>query len=121
MNSDYLVPGRIVIIPYAPFTNYLAAKPRPCLVISGQKFNQSGPDVILAPISSNVRYEDPNQIIIKSSDPSFVDTKLKQTSAIKSGAIFAYSKTQVGRKLGSVQRQILEQVRKKVIDILTTD
>jgi mRNA-degrading endonuclease toxin of MazEF toxin-antitoxin module len=121
MNSDDFVPAHIVLIPYAPFTNYLATKPRPCLIISGHQFNQSGPDIILAPISSNVRYEDPNQIVIKSSDPSFVDTGLKQTSAVKCGAIFAYSKTQVRRKLGFVQQQILEQIRKKVVDILTTD
>lgn len=121
MNSDDLVPGRIVLIPYAPFTSYLATKARPCLIISGRQFNQSGPDIILAPISSNVRYEDPKQIVIKSSDASFVDTGLKQTSAVKCGAIFAYSKAQVRRKLGFVQKQILEQVRKKVIDILTID
>jgi mRNA-degrading endonuclease toxin of MazEF toxin-antitoxin module len=121
MNSDGLFPGEIVLIPYAPFTNYSATKPRPCLVISGQQFNQSGSDVILAPISSNVRYGDPKQVVLESSDPSFVDTGLKQTSAVKCGAIFAYSKAQVRRKLGFVQQQILEQVREKVVDILTTD
>ena len=121
MNSAGLFPGEIVLIPYAPFTNYLATKPRPCLVISGLQFNQSGPDIILVPISSNVRYEDPKQIVIESGDPSFLDTGLKQRSAIKCGAIFAYSKTQVRRKLGFVEKPVLDQVRKKVIDILTID
>ena len=116
-----LQPGDIVLIPDAPYTNRLAVKPRPCLVISGLQFNESGPDVILAPISSNVRYGDPKQIVIGSSDASFTDTGLKQTSAVKCGAIFAYSQTQVRRKLGFVQQQTLEQVRKKVIDILTVD
>jgi mRNA-degrading endonuclease toxin of MazEF toxin-antitoxin module len=116
-----LLPGDIVLIPDAPYTNRLAVKARPCLVISGQQFNQSGPDVILVPISSNVRYEDPKQIVIESADPSFLDTGLKQRSAIKCGAIFAYSKTQVRRKLGVVEKQTLKQVRQKVIDILTID
>ncbi|MFQ6114642.1 MAG: type II toxin-antitoxin system PemK/MazF family toxin [bacterium] len=116
-----LMPGDIVLIPYAPYTNRLAVKARPCLVISGLQFNKSGPDVILAPISSNIRIGDPKQIVIESSDISFVDTGLKQTSAVKCGAIFAYSKVQVRRKLGFVQQQILKQVRDKVIEILTGD
>jgi mRNA-degrading endonuclease toxin of MazEF toxin-antitoxin module len=116
-----LQPGDIVLIPDAPYTNRFAVKPRPCLLISGLQFNKSGPDVILAPISSNIRIGDPKQIVIEISDTSFVDTGLKQTSAVKCGAIFAYSQTQIRRKLGSVQKQILEQVRKKVIDILTVD
>jgi mRNA-degrading endonuclease toxin of MazEF toxin-antitoxin module len=90
-------------------------------VISGQQFNQSGPDIILAPISSNVRLRDPKQVTIESSNASFADTGLKRTSAIKCGAIFAYSQTQVRRKLGFVQQQTLKDVRKKVIDILTID
>lgn len=121
MNSTGLFPGDIVLIPYAPFTNYLATKARPCLVISGLKFNQSGIDVILAPVTSNIRSGDTKQIIINCSDPLFVETGLKQTSAVKCGAIFVYSKTQVRRKIGTVRKEILEKVRKKVIEILTND
>lgn len=116
-----LLPGDIVLIPDAPYTNRLAVKARPCLVISGLQFNKSGPDVILAPLSSNVRIGDPKQIVIESSDTSFVDTGLKQTSAVKCGAIFAYSKSHVRRRLGLVQQQILKKVRGKVKDILTID
>jgi len=115
------LPGDIVLILDAPYTNRLAVKARPCLVISGLQFNQSGPDVILVPISSNVRYGDPKQVVLESSDSSFLDTGLKQRSAIKCAAIFAYSTTQVRRKLGFVEKPVLEQVRKKVIDILTID
>jgi len=60
-------------------------------------------------------------VIIKSGDASFAETGLKQTSVVKCGAIFAYSKAQVRRKLGFVHQQILEQVRKEVINILTAD
>lgn len=116
-----LLPGDIVLIPDAPYTNRLAIKPRPCLVISGLQFNQDSPDIILAPISSNVRYGDTKQIVIENRDTSFADSGLKQTSAVKCGAIFAYSKAQVRRKLGFVPKQILKQVREKVIEILTVD
>lgn len=113
--------GDIVLIPDAPYTNRLDVKARPCLVISGSQFNNISPDIILAPISSNIRYQDPKQVVIQSDSPDFPQTGLKHSSAVKCGAIFAYSKAQVRRKLGSVQQQILEQVREKVIDILTID
>lgn len=116
-----LRPGDIVLIPDAPYTNRLAVKARPCLVISGLRFNQSGPDVVLAPISSKVRYGDTKQIVIEVSDNHFADTGLRQTSAIKCGAIFTYNQAQVRRKLGSIHQKILDQVRKNVIDILTID
>ncbi|MBW7989169.1 MAG: type II toxin-antitoxin system PemK/MazF family toxin [Planctomycetes bacterium] len=115
------MPGDIVLISHAPYTNRLSAKARPCLVISGFQFNENGPDLFLAPISSVIRYGDTKQVVIESSDASFADTGLRVRSAIKCGAIFAYSKSQVCRKLGLVQSQILEQVTNKVIDILTTD
>jgi len=74
------LPGDIVLIADAPYTNRLAVKARPCLVISGLQFNQSGPDIILVPISSSVRYEDHKQIVIESGDPSFSDTGLNTTT-----------------------------------------
>jgi len=66
-----LLAGEIVLIPDAPFTNYLSAKARPCLVVSGTQFNNDGPDVILAPISSVVRPGDPKQIVVDSGHSGF--------------------------------------------------
>jgi len=113
--------GDIVLIPDAPYTNRLDVKARPCLVISGSQFNKINPDVILAPISSNIRFEDPKQVIIQTDNPVFTQTGLKYSSAIKCGAIFAYTKNQIRRKLGTVPVEVLNEVRKIIVDILTTD
>jgi mRNA-degrading endonuclease toxin of MazEF toxin-antitoxin module len=113
--------GEIVLIPDAPFTSYLSAKARPCLVVSGNQFNNSGPDVILAPISSVIRPTDPKQIVVDSGHSDFLRTGLKQTSAVKCGAIFAYSSAQIRRRLGTMPPDILSQVRSLILGILTHD
>lgn len=121
MTFPNLLPGDIILIPDAPYTNRLEVKPRPCLIVSGSQFNETGPDVILAPISSNVRYGDPKQVVIQSDDAYFPDTGLKQSSAVKCGAIFAYSRAQVRRKIGIAHSEIIEEVRRIIVGILTSD
>ncbi|MCK4816418.1 type II toxin-antitoxin system PemK/MazF family toxin [bacterium] len=114
-------PGDIVLISDAPYTNRLVVKARPCLVVSGSNFNRSSPDVILAPISSNIRYGDPKQVFIQSDKAYFSDTGLKHSSAVKCGAIFAYSQSQIRRRLGIAPPEILEKARDLIKDILTSD
>ncbi len=119
MSRATFLSGDIVLIHDAPFTNRLAVKARPVIVVSGSQFNRSSPDVIVAPISSNIRYNDPMQVVIENADPYFPRTGLKQSSAVKCGAIFAYSQVHIARKLGVAHPNILKKVREKIIDILT--
>ena len=114
-------PGDIVLISDAPYTNRLAVKARPCLIVSGAQFNKNCPDVIIAPLSSNVRYGDPKQIVIETDVPYFPDTGLKQSSAVKCGAIFAYTQAQIRRKLGIIPIEVLTEARKLIVDILMKD
>ena len=119
MSQPKFRPGDIVLIPYAPYTNYSATKPRPALVLSSSQFNSSGPDVILAPLSSNIRAHDPKQIIIKDTDAHFPQTKLRQSSAVKCGAIFTYCQAQIARKLGTLHPDILNHIRQLIVTFLT--
>jgi len=121
MSGAGLLPGDIVLIIHIPRDDPSAVKARPALVVSGSKFNKIGADVIVAPISSNVRYGDPEQVVIQSSDPHFPQTGLRQSSAVKCGAIFAYSRAQVRRKIGVAHLEIIEEVRSIIINILTSD
>lgn len=44
----------VVLVPF-PFTNQRGAKPRPAAVVSSRDYNDARPDVILMPITSQVR------------------------------------------------------------------
>ena len=43
--------GDVLLVPY-PFTDQSGSKRRPSVVVSGDAYNQTHPDVILAPITS---------------------------------------------------------------------
>ncbi|MCG3188105.1 MAG: hypothetical protein IOMNBAOH_02829 [Rhodocyclaceae bacterium] len=46
--------GTVLLVPF-PFTNQQGAKPRPAAVVSSPDYNDARPDVILMPITSQVR------------------------------------------------------------------
>lgn len=46
--------GDIVLVPF-PFTDQSAAKRRPAAVISADAYNERGPDIILMPVTSQLR------------------------------------------------------------------
>jgi len=47
--------GDVLLAPY-PFTDQSGGKQRPSVVLSGDAYNQNHPDVILAPITSQVTH-----------------------------------------------------------------
>jgi mRNA interferase MazF len=46
--------GDVVLVPF-PFTNQSATKKRPAVVVSNRGYNVSRPDVVLMPITSQMR------------------------------------------------------------------
>lgn len=46
--------GTVLLVPF-PFTNQQGVKPRPAVVVSHTDYNEARPDVILMPITSQVR------------------------------------------------------------------
>ena len=46
--------GDIVLVPF-PFTDQTATKQRPAVIVSGQTYNQSRPDVVVMAITSQLR------------------------------------------------------------------
>ena len=121
MNRAEFSPGEIVLIKHIPLDDPSAVKARPALVVSGSAFNKSNLDVILVVISSVIRFGDPKQIVIQEEDSCFSQTGLKMTSAIKCGAVFAYPKTEIRRRLGTVPQDVIEQVRALLVKFLTSD
>jgi mRNA-degrading endonuclease toxin of MazEF toxin-antitoxin module len=121
MSCPEFSPGEIVLIRHTPLDDPSAAKARPALVVSSSTFNRGNLDVIIVAISSVVRVGDPKQIVIYETDLCFPQTGLKMTSAVKCGAVFAYPKSQIRRRLGAAPKEILEQVRALLVKFLTDD
>ena len=121
MNDEGFSPGDIVLIIHRPLDDPFVEKARPALVVSGSAFNKDGLDVIVVALSSVVRQGDPKQIVIRDTDSGFSKTGLKLTSAVKCGALFAYPKSQIHRRLGTAPQTIVAQVRTLLVKFLTDD
>ena len=103
--------GEIVLIPHAPFSDQLATKARPSLIVSSKNFNSTHADVVCIAISSRMREHDPYTVEVYPSSDGFLTTGLKCASSLKCGAIFAYSTWHIRRRLGRLPAPVLEQVR----------
>lgn len=47
--------GDVLLVPF-PFTDQSGSKQRPSVVVSSEAYNQTYPDVILAPITSHIKH-----------------------------------------------------------------
>ena len=46
--------GDVVLVPF-PFTNQTASKKRPAVIVSNRDYNDAKPDVVVMPITSQIR------------------------------------------------------------------
>lgn len=104
--------GQIVLVQY-PFTDDTGSKVRPALVVSADEFNR-GEDFVVVPISSAPTPDDPHCFHISDHSPHFQQTKLRQTSSIKWTKPFTASRLVVRRRLGTLARGPLAEVRSMI-------
>jgi mRNA interferase MazF len=118
---DSLQPGDLVLFNHRPKDDTTIEKVRPALIISNENFNQHSINVIIVPLSSNIRINFPWQIVLSNTAPFFQETQLHVSSAIMCNAFFACAKTELRRQLGRIPQEILQQVMMKIRSILDID
>lgn len=104
----------IVLIPY-PFSNLEDKKVRPALIVSNNIFNKKSEDCILVPLTSVIRNE-PYSIIINQENLS--SGKLIRRSRIKVDKIFSIEKEKIVFKIGILNDQIFNKVKKEFYSIV---
>ena len=107
-----------VWLAHFPFTDDSAAKLRPVLVVSADRFN-SGDDVVVVPISSKPNRDDPFSIYLDPSHPEFSATGLRFPSAIKWTKLMAISKRVVTRRLGKLSQPRLNEVCESIASLVS--
>ena len=96
--------GDVLLVPY-PFTDQSGTKQRPAIVLSGAAYNQSHPDVILAPITSQITHSK-DEIILG----NWQTAGLLKPSSVKP-LLSSLETGLVRRKLGKLSASDLNQVR----------
>ncbi len=104
--------GEIFLVHF-PFTDGTTTKVRPALVVSSDEYN-SGPDVIILPLTSRVDSSLPHQYVIDMNLRKFRCAGLRHSSAIKLTVPMTIEKTLLRRRLGHLAETELEEVREQL-------
>ncbi len=105
--------GEIFLVPF-PFSDMSGNKVRPVLVISNNKYNATGEDIIVCGITKRIKYS-VYSIEINSSDLG--SGTLYSKSTIKVENLLKIKRNLIIKKIGELKPEILEKVIKIVIGI----
>lgn len=96
--------GDIVLVPF-PFTDQSAVKQRPAVVMSSEAYNLIHPDLILAPVTSQI-HGMPDEVSLS----DWQSAGLLKTSAVKP-VLSSFDTVLVKRHLGTLSSSDLQSVR----------
>lgn len=103
----------MLLVPY-PFTDQGGTKQRPAVVLSGKAYNQNHPDLILAPVTSQIAHIQDEVIL-----DNWKIAGLLKPSSVKP-LLSSFEASLVRRKLGQLSPSDLEHVRalfKRIFDL----
>lgn len=102
--------GDVVIMPF-PFTDLTSKKIRPAVVISNERFNQKGRDIILIAISTKKGIP---ALSLPLRQPDLASGTLQKDCFVRMQNIFTLEKRLVIKTVAQVQPALLERVLERV-------
>lgn len=114
-----MIKNSIVLVPF-PFDDFSASKLRPALCLTNEIGNYE--HVIIAFISSRIP-EDliASEIIIKKKSANSIVTGLSVDSVIRLHKIVTIPKSLIKRKLGTLNKTIILETKKKIIQLFNNE
>ena len=103
----------IVLLPF-PFSDLEGTRVRPALVVSNNELNKKSEDCIMVPLTTVIK-DEPYSVVINQEDLS--SGKLLKSSRIRTDKIFSVKKDLVNMKIGIINDDILEKVKKEIQDM----
>jgi mRNA interferase MazF len=104
------VKGEIVVIPF-PFSDLSSSKKRPALIIA----NPIQEDILLAQITSKINL---NKYSIKINNQNLIEGSLPITSYVKLNRLFSADINLIKYKLGKIDKNKLNEIEKKLIELI---
>ena len=102
--------GDLLLMPF-PYSDLSGKKVRPVVVVSNDQFNTTSQDLIVCCVTSNVSKE---FYTVMLSRKEVLDGKLFEDCCIKVENIAKIEKSQVIKKIGRIQKNVLTQVLAKM-------
>jgi mRNA interferase MazF len=107
--------GDIVLVP-VPFTDLSSQKRRPVIVISNDAYNRSAQDVVVVAMTSNPAVA-AHSFRIRSTD--LVEGALNRPGTVRADKIYTLAKSIIVKKFGKVSADVLDEIRRKFVDLTT--
>ncbi|MEK6934393.1 MAG: type II toxin-antitoxin system PemK/MazF family toxin [Nanoarchaeota archaeon] len=106
--------GEILIVPF-PFSDLSSIKQRPVLILSKSGYNKNTEDIITCGITSHLK-DSKYSVLIENKD--LESGEIPTTSRIKVDKLFTIEKGIVKKRIGKVNRKIIEEVKKEFIRLV---
>ncbi len=106
--------GEILIVPF-PFSDLSSIKQRPVLVLSKLEYNKTTEDIITCGITSNLK-DSKFSVLIENKD--LENGEIPTASRIKVDKLFTIEKKIVKKRIGKVNRKIIEEVIREFIKLV---
>lgn len=104
----------IILTPF-PFSNLEKEKVRPSLIISNDLYNKKFDDIIVVPLTSNLKFR---EYSIPVTNKDLDSGKIITESKIKVDKIFSISKKLVRLTIGKVNDEKFQEVKKEFLKLI---
>lgn len=105
--------GDIFLVEF-PFTMATSSKLRPAIIVSNSVVNNKGEDVILAQITSRPRIDNLSYKLLNKN----LSSSLNHESQVRCHKIFAFQKNKLGRKISSLSKSEVINLKNKISELL---
>ena len=110
-------PGDCVLIPF-PFTDLSSVKQRPGVILSSERFNAKGVDLIVAAVTSQIPPTiDEDDILLNGTE--IISAGLPKISLVKTGKIVTIDQRLIRRRLGTLTPNTLQVIREAIRRIIS--
>ena len=104
----------IILFP-CPFSDRTNSKIRPAIIISNNNYNKENEDVMVAPLTSKMQ----TKYSVKITNENIGAGQIAKTSEIRVDKITQIHKSLILTQIGIVEEKIMQEIRKKFIDLIT--
>ena len=97
-----------------PFSDLASSKVRPVMVVSNDNYNKRSEDMIVVPMTTNLRMSE-YALLVTNKD--LESGKLIKDSKVKTDRIFSISQKVIKMKIGKIKGGVMEKVKEELLKL----
>jgi len=106
---------RDIVLLSFPFSDFKTTKVRPAVVVSNNEYNKKYEDIIVVPMTTNLKLRD-YAVLVSNRDLEI--GKLIKNSAIKVDRIFSVDKKLIRLTIGKVKKEVHEKIKQIIVELI---